>query len=237
MAKNEVGFFRAALGELVSSAADAWKLKPEPVDPRLKSRSREHTDFEERIIVEEHSSFMGYKSSRVTKVLRRQRTSKDDFTYGEPAKPESRTLRFAFGLIDGALRVAHAFRKDEAPAKREEPSGFFPPIMQRSGVSEVKPKTHEIEKSLDVIFGSGVGTKKSEVVPDLPLPGSQAVRNVDGLGLAAGRPNVSTKDRNFSLFSLFSSARTPTPNVRKDNGLRSRRLTLRSDDDGFTVEL
>jgi hypothetical protein len=130
--------------------------------------------------------------------------------YGEPARRESRAMNFGFGVIEFALKAANLFSKDKgAPIK--EPYTPFVAIPQQPAGSEVKPKTDdEREKIVDALFGPG--TKSEDL--KLPLPGSQAVRNVDDIGLRSGRANVPTNRHDFEV----SSSHTPTPNVHKKRG-------------------
>jgi hypothetical protein len=128
--------------------------------------------------------------------------------YGEPARPESRAMNFGFGVIEFALRAAHLFSKDKGAPKKESYTPFIA-IAEQPAASEAKPRTHdEREKIVDTLFGTGAKSEDSK----LPLAGSQAVRNVDDIGLKPGRANVPTSRR---AFSLFSPAETPTPNVYK----------------------
>jgi hypothetical protein len=130
--------------------------------------------------------------------------------YGEPAKRESRAMGFAFGVIEFALRAAHLFSKDKGAPKKESYTPFIA-IAEQPAASEAKPRTHdEREKIVDTLFGTGAKSEDSK----LPLPGSQAVRNVDDIGLRSGRANVPTNRHDFEV----SSSHTPTPNVHKKRG-------------------
>lgn len=94
---------------------------------------------------------------------------------------------------------------------------------QQSGGSDVKPQTHDrLVRSVDALFSSGA-EKESENV-SVPLLGSKAERNVDGLGLRDGDANVHTNKRGFSLSSFYRA------NFRRDTGedsLRPHRPTFR----------
>ncbi len=226
---NEVGFFRGALGELVSSVGDAWKRTPKhhERDPGIKSRSRELSDYEERTRVTETVSCWGYNSSKVTEVFRRQKTVSEQSSYHEPVKRESLATRFGFAVIEGALSFVHLFSRDKGPAEKEPYSPFVASIQQSSG-PDVKPKTYsEVEKSVDVLFSSGA-VNKSEDSSRLPV-GSKAERNVEGLGLKAGGANVHTNDRSFILPTSHRA------NVRKA-GLRPRPLGFSANGDDFTPD-
>jgi hypothetical protein len=231
---NEVGFFRGALGELVSSVGDAWKRAPKHNEghPGIKSRYRELSDYQEQIRVTESVSFWGYNRSTVTEVFRRQKTASEHSSYRELAERESLATRFGFAVIEGALSFAHLFSRNKDSSKKESHS-FFPPIPHQPAGPDVKPKTNkELEESVAVLFPSGTDPKSEG--PKLPLPGSQAIRNVDGLGLnKAGRPNVHTNDRGLSLPSSHRA------NVRKDAGeagLRSQPLGFHADGNDLTLE-
>lgn len=224
---NEVGFFRGALGELVSSVGDAWKRTPKhhERDPGIKNRSRELSDYEERTRVTETVSCWGYNSSKVTEVFRRQKTVSEHSSYHEPVKRESLATRFGFAVIEGALSFAHLFSRDKGPAEKES-HNFFPPITHQPVGSNAKPKT-DLEKSVDVLFSSGA-VNKSEDSSRLPV-GSKAERNVEGLGLKAGGANVHTNDRSFILPTSHRA------NVRKA-GLRPRPLGFSANGDDFTPD-
>ncbi|MBK7361897.1 MAG: hypothetical protein IPJ01_06250 [Micavibrio sp.] len=94
---------------------------------------------------------------------------------------------------------------------------------QQPAGSDVKPQTHDrLVRSVDALFSSGAD-KESENV-SLPLAGSKAERNVDGLGLKAGDANVHTNKRGFSLSSFY---RTNVRKVADETNLRPQSLTFR----------
>jgi hypothetical protein len=187
---NEVGFFRGALGELVSSVGDAWKRAPKHNEghPGIKSRSRELSDYQEQIRVTETVSFWGYNRSTVTEVFRRQKTASEHSSYRELAERESLATRFGFAVIEGALSFAHLFSRDKGPHKKE-PYSPFVAGSQQTGEPDVKQQTHDrLARCVDALFSSGADTKSED--SSLPSRGSKDGSNVVDLGLKAGRANV-----------------------------------------------
>lgn len=193
-------------------------------------RLQRHTRVIERTGFESTISWKGmstrYINERVTDTRESEITRGG--SYGDPVERESRGTRFGDAVIGGALRIAHAFSRDEATPKQEA-QDFFPRIPYQPSQPTVKPKTHsEIEKSLDVLFSSGADRESED--SSLPPHRSQNSSKAD-FGLVAGRPNfrMNSDKRGFSLPSFFRanthtskdrelglSSSSYTPNVRVD---------------------
>lgn len=117
-------------GELALTARDTFKRAREKPEQNCAFITHEifheETDYRQHEEYSENISFMGgvfkKSSQRVTDAQYRSRVRGASVSQAEPV---SRLERGAFGLIEGCLKFASLFSKDEKPKKRDE---FFPPL-------------------------------------------------------------------------------------------------------------